>query len=94
MSDAMTGFLIWAGIIHFFLVVIPVIGTIKSVISVQSKIAWCLFLLLLPLIGVAVFHFYFRSSIFRGKIYHISATEERSRSGTLAPGDDNFKNKK
>ena len=47
MSDAMTGFLIWAGIIHFFLVLIPVIGTIKSTISVQSKIAWCLFLLLL-----------------------------------------------
>lgn len=93
MSDALVGFLIFAGIIHFFLVLIPVIGTIKSVISVQSKLAWCLFLLLLPLVGVAVFHYYFRSSIFRGKIYHISAEEERSRSGTLAPDDNDFKQK-
>lgn len=87
MSDALTGFLIWIGIIHFFLVLIPVIGTIKSKISVQSKLAWCLFLLLLPLIGVAVFHFYFRSSVFRGKVHEISAEEERSRSGTMAPRD-------
>ena len=93
MSDALVGFLIFAGIIHFFLVLIPVIGTIKSVISVQSKLAWCLFLLLLPLIGVAIFHYYFRSSIFRGKKYQISAEEERSRSGTLAPDDNDFKKK-
>ena len=93
MSDALVGFLIFAGIIHFFLVLIPVIGTIKSVISVQSKLAWCLFLLLLPFIGVAIFHYYFRSSIFRGKIYQISAEEERSRSGTLAPDDNDFKQK-
>ena len=86
--DAIKGFLIVGGIVHLFLVLIPIRGTLRAKISKRSKLVWCLFLLLLPLIGVALFHYRFRSSVFQGKGYEISAEEERSRSGTLAPHDD------
>jgi len=87
MSKTIFGMLLVFGVVHLFLIAIPVVDTLKSGISRKSKLAWCLFLLLLPLIGVALFHFRFRSSHFRGEKYEISAADERARSGTLAPDD-------
>ena len=91
MSDAITGFLLLIGIIHAVLVLIPLVDTLKANISSRSKLAWCLFLLLVPLVGVALFHFRFRSGIFHGEKFQISADDERSRSGTLAPRDKDLK---
>lgn len=88
MNSALIGFLVILLPVHFLLAAIPVSHTIRSKISPGSKIFWCAFLLLLPIVGVAVFHFFYRSSLFRGKAYEISAAEERARSGTLAPDDD------
>lgn len=88
MDSALIGFLIVFGAFHLLLVVPPIMNTFKASISAKSKIFWCLFLMLLPLIGVLIFHFRYRASLFHGKTYEISAAEERARSGTLAPRDD------
>ncbi len=88
MNSALFGFLIVVGIFHLLLVMIPIINTLQASISGKSKLVWCLFLLFLPVIGVAFFHFRYRTSLFHGKAYEISAAEERARSGTLAPRDD------
>ena len=88
MDSALVGFLVVFGAFHILLVAVPITNTLQAPISVKSKIFWCLFLIFLPLIGVAIFHFKYRASLFRGKTYEISAAEERARSGTLAPRDD------
>ena len=88
MSKEMIGFLtVFAGF-HLVLVCIPVINTLRTRISIKSKLFWCAFLLLLPIVGAYVFHRRFRSSLFQDKPYEISAAEERARSGTRAPRDD------
>ena len=87
MNKALIGFLGVCGTIHLLLIIVPLRTTIKAPISVRSKLLWCAFLTLLPLIGVFYFHFKFRSSLFHGKQYEVSAAEERARSGTLAPRD-------
>lgn len=87
MSNAITGFMVIFGVSHCLLVAIPIANTLQASISARSKLFWSLFLLLLPLAGVAIFHFRYRSSLFQGKTYEISAAEERARSGTLAPRD-------
>jgi hypothetical protein len=87
MSTALTGFLIVFGVAHFVLIVIPIINTLQAPISGKSKVFWCLFLIFLPLVGVLIFHFRYRTSLFQGKTYQISAAEEQARSGTLAPRD-------
>ena len=89
MGSALIGFLAVAGIFHILLVIIPVMATLRAPISGKSKAIWCAFLLLIPIIGVGVFHFRFRSSLLLGKSYERSAAEERASSGTLAPHDDN-----
>lgn len=91
MSNAIIGFLSLIGIVHAVLVLIPLIDTLKAEISWRSKLAWSLFLLLLPFVGVALFHFRYRSSVFHGEKFQLSADDERARSGTLAPRDDNLK---
>ena len=88
MDTAVIGFLVVFVPIHVLLVVVPITNTIRSSISSNSKWFWCAFLVFLPVIGVVVFHFLFRSSLFQGKSYEISAAEERARSGTLSPEDD------
>ena len=88
MSKALIGFLVVFGTWHLVLVAIPITNTLKASISIKSKIFWCAFLIFLPFIGVFVFHRQFRSSLFQGKTYEISPAEERARSGTLAPRDD------
>jgi len=87
MSNALTGFMVFFGVSHCLLITIPILNTLQASLSAKSKLFWCLFLLLLPLAGVAIFHFRYRSSLFQGKAYEISAAEERARSGTLAPRD-------
>ena len=87
MSKALIGFLAVFGSFHLFLIVIPLRDTLRAAISARSKLAWCLFLLLLPLVGAWVFHRWFRSGLYHGERYEISAAEERARSGTLSPDD-------
>ena len=87
MSKALIGFLVLVGSVHLFLIVVPVKDTLQASISVKSKIAWCLFLILLPIIGAFVFHRWFKSGAYQGKAYEISAADERARSGTLSPDD-------
>jgi hypothetical protein len=87
MNNALTGFLLVFGISHFLLIAVPFLNTLQAPISAKSKILWCLFLLFIPLVAVAIFHFRYKASLFQGKAYEISAAEERARSGTLAPRD-------
>jgi hypothetical protein len=87
MNNTLFGFLVVFIPLHVLLVAIPIMHTWRATISVQSKLLWCIFLLCLPFIGVAVFHFKYRSSLFGGKQYQRSAAEERAASGTLAPDD-------
>lgn len=87
MDNALIGFLAVIGILHLFLVAVPLKDTLRAPISAQSKLAWSLFLLLLPLVGAFVFHRLFRSGAYQGENYEISAAEERARSGTLAPDE-------
>ena len=72
MDKALTGLLGVFGILHLLLVVVPVTTTLRASISGKSKILWCAFLVLLPFIGVAVFHFRFRTSLFVGKTWEPS----------------------
>ena len=87
MSNTFTGILVLFGITHFVLVVVPIVNTLQTSLPWKSKLLWTLFLLVLPFVGVATFHFRYRSSLFQGKGYEVSAAEERARSGTLAPRD-------
>ena len=72
MDKAIIGFLIIFGILHLLLVVIPIATTLRATISGKSKILWCAFLVFLPFIGVALFHFRFRTSLFLGKTWEPS----------------------
>ena len=69
MDSALIGFLILFGLFHLLLIVVPINTTLRASISVKSKLAWCTFLAILPIIGVVFFHFRFRSSLFLGKPY-------------------------
>ena len=88
MNNVLTGFLVILIPLHVLLIAIPITRTLQAAISVKIKMAWCGFLLFFPVLGVGVFHFKYRTSLFRGKVYEVSAAEERARSGTLAPRDD------
>jgi hypothetical protein len=88
MNKPLIGFLAVVGIVHLFLIVIPLKDTLRASISTKSKVAWCLFLILLPIIGAFVFHRWFRSGAYQGKNYEISTADERARSGTLSPDDN------
>ena len=65
MSNALKGILILIGISHFMLVVIPILNTLYASISAKSKLFWCSFLIFLPFIGVAIFHFRYKASLFQ-----------------------------
>ena len=65
MSNALKGILIVIAIAHFFLIVVPITNTLCASISKKSKLAWCAFLLFLPFVGAAIFHFRYRDSIFQ-----------------------------
>ena len=72
MDKAIVGVLAVFGILHLLLIVVPISTTLRASISAKGKIFWCAFLVLLPFIGVAYFHFRFRSSLFMGKPYEPS----------------------
>ena len=72
MDKALIGFLVVLGILHLLLVVVPITTTLRASISGKSKILWCAFLVLLPFIGVALFHLRFRTSLFLGKTWEPS----------------------
>jgi len=72
MDNALIGFLVILGILHLLLVVVPITTTLRASISGKGKILWCAFLVFLPFIGVALFHFRFRTSLFLGKTWEPS----------------------
>lgn len=65
MSNALKGILILVAILHFILIVVPVLETLYASISKKSKMFWCAFLILLPFAGAAIFHFRYRASLFQ-----------------------------
>ena len=85
MDKALTGFLIVFGILHLLLIVVPINTTLHAAISAYSKICWSAFLIFMPFIGVAVFHFRFRSSLFLGKPYQPSPHDLGVRSDKHSP---------
>ena len=87
MDNTLLGIMLVLGIPHILFIIIPVRTTLNSSISVFSKSLWCVFLVFLPLIGAALFHYRFRSGLFQGQQYEVSAAEERARSGTFSPDD-------
>jgi hypothetical protein len=72
MDKALIGFLVILGILHLLLVVVPITTTLRASISARSKILWCAFIAFLPFIGVALFHFRFKTSLFLGKSWEPS----------------------
>ena len=91
MDRALLGFLVVFGTMHVLLIVIPLRDTLKSNISPASKFVWCSFLLLVPFLGAAVFHYRFRSGLFQGKGWEPSAHDLGARNPEL-PGRHNPKN--
>ena len=87
MDKAIVGFLIVFGFLHLLLIVVPINTTLLASISVKSKILWCVFLVILPFIGVALFHFRFRSSLFLGKPYEPSPHDLGVRNPPDSPND-------
>ena len=85
MENAVIGFLVFFGIFHLLLIAIPIGTTLRAPISGQSKILWCAFLILAPFIGAALFHFRYRSSLFRGKPYQPSAHDLGARNWRDSP---------
>ena len=88
MNTAFFGFLVVIVPLHLLLIAIPIKDTLRSAISLKSKLVWIGFLVLLPLIGVLIFHYKYKTGLFQGRVYEVNAAEERARSGTLAPDDD------
>jgi len=72
MDKALIGILAVLGMVHLILVVVPVVTTLRASISGKSKMLWCAFLLFIPFVAVAFFHFRFRTSLFMGKAWEPS----------------------
>jgi hypothetical protein len=87
MDKAIVGFSIVFGVLHLLLIVVPISTTLRASISAKSKIFWCAFLVTLPFIGVAFFHFRFRSSLFMGKPYQPSPHDLGVRNPSDSPND-------
>jgi hypothetical protein len=47
------------------LIFVPVLNTLCASISKKSKLFWCAFLIFLPFVGAAIFHFRYRDSLFQ-----------------------------
>jgi hypothetical protein len=82
MSNALKGVLILFGVSHLILIVTPILNTLYASISAKSKVLWCSFLLFLPFIGVAIFHFRYRASLFQEESHeikraHIAAEKQK-----------------
>lgn len=70
MSNFFIGILGLILIPHLILIVVPIVETLKAPILGRSKTFWCLFLILLPFIGAAIFHFRYRASLFQDNLDH------------------------
>ena len=88
MSNTILGVLVFFGFWHLFLIAIPLRNVLRAKISAPSKWVWCGILVLIPFIGVVVMHFLYGTGLFHRSLYQVSAADERARSGTLAPNDD------
>ena len=87
MDSALIGFLVLFGIVHLLLIAVPIGTTLRASISARSKLAWCCFLLLLPLVGAGLFHFRYRTGLFHGKPWEPSAHELGARNWSDSPHD-------
>ncbi len=87
MDSAVIGFLFLFGIVHLLLVAVPLGSTLRSQISLKSKLLWCAFLVFLPFVGAAYFHFRYRSSLFLGKSYDPSVHDLGARNWSDSPHD-------
>jgi hypothetical protein len=65
MSNALKGVLILIVVSHLMLIVVPVLNTLYASVSKRSKAFWCAFLIFLPFVGVGIFHFRYKSSLFQ-----------------------------
>ena len=88
MDNTLIGILVFFGFWHLFLILVPLRNVMRAKISLQSRIAWCAILVLVPFIGVVIMHFLYGTGLFYRSLYEVSAEDERARSGTLAPRDD------
>jgi hypothetical protein len=90
MSSALKGLLILIAISHFMLIVIPVLNTLCASISKKSKLFWCAFLIFLPFVGAAIFHFRYRDSLFQEESHTTKrALIEAEKQKYSQYGDDN-----
>ena len=88
MDNTLVGILVFFGFWHLFLIAVPLRNVMRAKISLQSRIAWCAILLLIPFLGVVIMHFLYGTGLFYRSLYEVSADDERARSGTRAPRDD------
>jgi len=90
MSSALKGVLILMAIAHVMLIVIPVLNTLYASISRKSKLFWCAFLIFLPFVGAAIFHFRYRDSLFQEESHTTKrALIEAEKQKYSQYGDDN-----
>lgn len=88
MDNTVLGIIVFFGFWHIFLIVIPIGNVLRAKISLQSRLAWCAVLILIPFAGVVTMHFLYGTGLFHRTLYEVSVADERARSGTLAPRDD------
>jgi hypothetical protein len=87
MDNAYTGFLVLFSVVHLLLIAVPIGTTLRASISARSKMLWIMFLLMLPFVAVAFFHFRYRSSLFLGKPYEPSPHDLGARNWRDSPDD-------
>ena len=88
MNNTTIGILVFFGFWHLFLIAIPLRNVLRAKISATSRFVWCAILVLIPFLGVVIMHFLYGTGLFYRSLYQVSAADERARSGTLAPRDD------
>ena len=92
MSDALKGVLILLTIAHVILIAVPFTNTLFAPISKKSRAAWCAFLLFLPFVGAAIFHFRYRDSLFQEESHETKRAmieAERERHSLYRDHDEN-----
>ena len=90
MSNALKGVLILIAVSHLMLITVPVLNTLYASISRKSKIFWCAFLIFLPFVGVGIFHFRYKDSLFQEESHTTKrALIEAERQKHSQYGDDN-----
>ena len=88
MDSTTIGILVFFGFWHLFMIAIPLRNVMRAKISPPSRIVWCAILILIPFLGVVIMHFLYGTGLFYRSLYQVSSADERARSGTLAPRND------